>query len=108
MFGRAAGNHIVASKLKEQHHKHLPADGTDFDEEPLKEKHSKILIKRAELLSMYDSQRNKAHDLYNQIDQRIKDFDIKTKNIQQFFPQFGGFDDVDKQKNKKKKQKNQS
>jgi len=77
--------------------------GTEFDEEPLKEKHSKISIKRAELLSMYDNQRTKAHDLYDQIDQRIKDFDIKTKNIQQFFPQFGGFDDADKHKNKKKK-----
>ena len=30
VFGRAAGNHIVDSKLKEQHHKHLPADGADF------------------------------------------------------------------------------
>jgi inhibitor of growth protein 4 len=77
--------------------------GTEFDEEPLKQKHNNIMVKRADLLAMYDSQRNKAHDLYNQIDQKIKDFDIKTKNIQQYFPQFGGFEDVDKQKNKKKK-----
>jgi succinate dehydrogenase / fumarate reductase flavoprotein subunit len=30
VFGRAAGNHIVASKLKEQSHKSLPADGADL------------------------------------------------------------------------------
>jgi succinate dehydrogenase / fumarate reductase flavoprotein subunit len=29
VFGRAAGNHIVASKLKEQSHHDLPADGAD-------------------------------------------------------------------------------
>jgi len=30
VFGRAAGNHIVASKLKEQSNKPLPADGADL------------------------------------------------------------------------------
>ena len=30
VFGRAAGNHIVASKLKEQSHKAMPADGADL------------------------------------------------------------------------------
>jgi succinate dehydrogenase / fumarate reductase flavoprotein subunit len=30
VFGRAAGNHIVASKLKEQSHHDLPADGADM------------------------------------------------------------------------------
>ncbi|MCE2867884.1 MAG: succinate dehydrogenase flavoprotein subunit [Oxalobacteraceae bacterium] len=30
VFGRAAGNHIVASKLKEQSHKPMPADGADL------------------------------------------------------------------------------
>jgi succinate dehydrogenase / fumarate reductase flavoprotein subunit len=30
VFGRAAGNHIVATKLKEQSHKSLPADGADL------------------------------------------------------------------------------
>jgi len=30
VFGRAAGNHIVASKLKEQSHKTMPADGADL------------------------------------------------------------------------------
>ncbi len=30
VFGRAAGNHIVASKLKEQSHQDLPADGADI------------------------------------------------------------------------------
>jgi succinate dehydrogenase / fumarate reductase flavoprotein subunit len=30
VFGRAAGNHIVASKLKEQSHQDLPADGADL------------------------------------------------------------------------------
>jgi succinate dehydrogenase / fumarate reductase flavoprotein subunit len=30
VFGRAAGNHIVDSALKTQHHKHLPADAADL------------------------------------------------------------------------------
>jgi succinate dehydrogenase / fumarate reductase flavoprotein subunit len=30
VFGRAAGNHIVASKLREQSHQNLPADGADL------------------------------------------------------------------------------
>ncbi|MQQ99086.1 succinate dehydrogenase flavoprotein subunit [Glaciimonas soli] len=30
VFGRAAGNHIVDSKLKERSHKPLPADATDY------------------------------------------------------------------------------
>jgi len=30
VFGRAAGNHVVASKLKEQSNKPLPADASDF------------------------------------------------------------------------------
>jgi succinate dehydrogenase / fumarate reductase flavoprotein subunit len=30
VFGRAAGNHVVASNLKEKHHKPMPKDGADL------------------------------------------------------------------------------
>jgi len=69
---------------------------SSFDESVYKQKAAQLTARRQELNSLLDEQMKKAQTVYSHLDEKIKDFDVKTKRS------LGNEDNADQSAKKKK------